>query len=195
MTSLFDEDRKQIPCTLVEAGPCLVTQLKTEETDGYSAVQVGFDEKREKVTNAPQQGHFKKAGIDPQRVLAEFDFDPSEHQLGDEITVEIFEEGQFVDVQGTTKGKGFQGVVKRHGFKGVGQATHGQHNRQRAPGSIGAGSTPSRVFKGMKMGGQQGNRKRTVSNLRVLKVIPEKNMLVISGSLPGHKGSYVFIEQ
>ncbi len=195
MTSLFNEDRKQIPCTLVEAGPCLVTQLKTEETDGYNAVQVGFDEKREKVTNAPQQGHFKKAGIDPLRVLAEFDFDPSEYNLGDSITVEIFEEGQFVDVQGTTKGKGFQGVVKRHGFAGVGQATHGQHNRLRAPGSIGAGSTPSRVFKGMKMGGQHGNRKRTVANLRVLKVIPEKNLLVISGSLPGHKGSYLFIEQ
>ncbi|MFW5658368.1 MAG: 50S ribosomal protein L3, partial [Bacteroidota bacterium] len=129
MTSLFNEDRKQIPCTLVEAGPCLVTQLKTEETDGYNAVQVGFDEKREKVTNAPQQGHFKKAGIDPQRVLAEFDFDPSEYKLGDSITVEIFEEGQFVDVQGTTKGKGFQGVVKRHGFAG-GRRTHGQKHSE-----------------------------------------------------------------
>ena len=194
MTSLFDEDRKQIPCTLVEAGPCFVTQVKTEETDGYNAVQIAFDEKREKVTNQPQQGHFKAAGVDPMQRVAEFDFDPSEYNLGDEIGVDIFEEGQFVHVQGKTKGRGFQGVVKRHGFHGVGEATHGQHNRLRAPGSIGAGSTPSRVFKGMKMGGQMGNKTRKVTNLRVLKVIPEQNLLVVSGSVPGHKGSYVKIK-
>ncbi|MEL6190418.1 MAG: 50S ribosomal protein L3 [Bacteroidota bacterium] len=195
MTSVFDEDRKNIPCTLIYAEPNVVTQVKTEETDGYTAVQLGFDEAKEKNTTQALQGHFSKAGTTPKRKLAEFDFEGEDLGLGDTVGIDIFEEGEFVDVTGISKGKGFQGVVKRHGFHGVGGRTHGQHNRERAPGSLGPGSTPSRVFKGMKMAGKTGNGRVQVQNLRVLKIIPEKNLLVISGSVPGHKGSYVIVEK
>ena len=195
MTSVFDEDRKNIPCTLIYAEPNVVTQVKTEEADGYTAVQLGFDEAKEKNTSQALQGHFTKAGTTPKRKLAEFDFEGEDLGLGDTVGVDIFEEGEFVDVTGISKGKGFQGVVKRHGFHGVGGRTHGQHNRERAPGSLGPGSTPSRVFKGMKMAGKTGNGRVQVQNLRVLKIIPEKNLLVISGSVPGHKGSYVIVEK
>ncbi|MEM7509836.1 MAG: 50S ribosomal protein L3 [Bacteroidota bacterium] len=195
MTSVFDEDRKNIPCTLIYAEPNVVTQVKTEETDGYTAVQLGFDEAKEKNTTQALQGHFSKAGTTPKRKLAEFDFEGEDLGLGDTVGIDIFEEGEFVDVTGISKGKGFQGVVKRHGFHGVGGRTHGQHNRERAPGSLGPGSTPSRVFKGMKMAGKTGNGRVQVQNLRVLKIIPEKNLLVISGSIPGHKGSYVIVEK
>lgn len=195
MTSVFDEDRKNIPCTLIYAEPNVVTQVKTEEADGYTAVQLGFDEAKEKNTSQALQGHFSKAGTTPKRKLAEFDFEGEDLGLGDTVGVDIFEEGEFVDVTGISKGKGFQGVVKRHGFHGVGGRTHGQHNRERAPGSLGPGSTPSRVFKGMKMAGKTGNGRVQVQNLRVLKIIPEKNLLVISGSVPGHKGSYVIVEK
>jgi large subunit ribosomal protein L3 len=195
MTSIFDEERRNIPCTLVVAGPCTVTQLRTLEKDGYEAVQLGFDDKREKVTNKPEQGHFKKAGTTPKRVLREVDLSPTDYNLGDTVGVDLFEEGEFVDVIGTSKGKGWQGVVKRHGFAGVGGQTHGQHNRLRAPGSNGACSTPSRVFKGQRMGGRMGGDRVTVQNLRILKVVPEKNLIVISGSIPGAVGSYILIEK
>jgi large subunit ribosomal protein L3 len=195
MTSIFDENRRNIPVTLVEAGPCTVTQLRTLDNDGYEAVQIGFDDKREKNTTRALQGHFKKANTTPKRILREMDFDPKTVNLGDTINVAIFDEGDFVDVVGTSKGKGWQGVVKRHGFAGVGGQTHGQHNRGRAPGSIGACSTPSRVFKGMRMGGRMGNARVKVQNLRVIKIVPEKNLLVISGSIPGANGSYVIIEK
>jgi large subunit ribosomal protein L3 len=195
MTSIFDENRRNIPVTLVEAGPCTVTQLRTLDNDGYEAVQIGFDDKREKNTTRALQGHFKKANTTPKRILREMDFDPKTVNLGDTINVAIFDEGDFVDVVGTSKGKGWQGVVKRHGFAGVGGQTHGQHNRGRAPGSIGACSTPSRVFKGMRMGGRMGNARVKVQNLRVMKIVPEKNLLVISGSIPGANGSYVIIEK
>ncbi|MEL6652915.1 MAG: 50S ribosomal protein L3 [Bacteroidota bacterium] len=201
MTSVFDENRKNIACTLIYAEPNVVTQLKTDEvrdngkTDGYNAVQLAFDEAKEKNTTKPMQGHFSKAGTTPKRKMAEFDFADMDLQLGDTVGVDIFEEGEFVDIVGISKGKGFQGVVKRHGFHGVGGRTHGQHNRERAPGSLGPGSTPSRVFKGMRMGGQTGHERVKVQNLQVLKVIPEKNLLVISGSIPGHKGSYVIVEK
>ena len=176
MTSIFDENGKNIPCTVIEAGPCVVTQVRTEEVDGYSALQLGFDDK--KTANKAAEGHAKKAGTVAKRRVVEFQGFEEEYKLGDTITVEHFNEGEFVDVSGTSKGKGFQGVVKRHGFGGVGQATHGQHNRLRAPGSIGAASYPARVFKGMKMAGQMGNEKVKVQNLRVLKVVPEKNYLL-----------------
>jgi len=195
MTSVFSADGKNVPCTVIEVGPCVVTQVKTVETDGYEAVQVGFIEKKEKHTNKPEKGHFEKAGVAPQRHLAEFKGYESEYKAGDVITVEMFEENGFVDVVGTSKGKGFQGVVKRHGFGGVGQSTHGQHNRLRAPGSVGASSFPSRVFKGMRMAGQTGNARVTVQNLQVLKVISEHNLLLIKGSVPGCKGSIVLIEK
>ncbi len=197
MTSIFDENRRSIACTLIEAEPNVVTQLKTLETDGYVAVQLGFDEAKEKNTSKPLQGHFQKAGTTPKHRLVEFDFSGqnTEFKLGDHVTVSFFEEGEYVDVVGLSKGKGFQGVVKRHGFGGVGGSTHGQHNRGRAPGSLGPGSTPSRVFKGMRMAGRTGGARVTVQNLRVLRVIPEKNLLVISGSIPGHKGGYVIIEK
>ncbi len=195
MTSIFDENGKNIPCTVVEAGPCVVTQVRTNEVDGYEALQLGFDDKAEKRATKAAQGHFKKAGTTPKRKVVEFQGFEGEHKLGDVITVEHFEEGEFVDVSGTSKGKGFQGVVKRHGFAGVGQATHGQHNRLRAPGSIGAASYPARVFKGMKMAGRMGGERVTVQNLRVLKVVPEKNLLVIKGAIPGHKNSYVIIQK
>ena len=193
MTSVFSEG-KNVPCTVIEVGPCVVTQVKTVETDGYEAVQVGFMDKKEKHTTKPQIGHFKKAGVTPKRHLAEFKFD-AEYKLGDVIGVDLFADVAFVTVVGTSKGKGFQGVVKRHGFGGVGQTTHGQHNRLRAPGSIGACSYPARVFKGTRMAGQMGNQRVTVQNLQVLNVMPEHNLLVIKGSVPGCKGSIVIIEK
>ncbi len=194
MTSVFGADGKNIPCTVIEAGPCTVTQIKTEEADGYQAVQLGFMEKKEKHTPKAQQGHFKKAGTNPLRELVEFTDFEQEFKLGDVVKVEdVFQEMDWVDVVGTSKGKGFQGVVKRHGFGGVGQATHGQHNRLRAPGSIGASSYPSRVFKGMRMAGQTGNKRVTIQNLQVIKIMPEQNLLVVKGSIPGAKGSLVNI--
>jgi len=195
MTSIFDENRRNIPCTLIYAEPNVVTQVKTVENEGYAAVQLAFDEAKEKNTSKAMQGHFSKANTSPKRKVKEFDFDGGEVSLGDQFGVEMFEAGEFVDVTGISKGKGFQGVVKRHGFGGVGGRTHGQHNRERAPGSLGPGSTPSRVFKGMRMAGRTGGEKVKVQNLKVVQVIPEKNLLVISGSIPGHKGSYVFIEK
>ena len=193
MTSVFSADGKNVPCTVIEVGPCVVTQIKSVEKDGYSAVQLGYDEAKEKNTSAPMQGHFKKAGTTPKRHLAEFtDFD-GELNLGDTITVDIFADAQYVDVIGTSKGRGFQGVVKRHGFGGVGQSTHGQDDRLRKPGSIGACSYPAKVFKGMRMGGQMGNARVTTHNLQVLKVIPEHNLLLIKGSVPGYKGSIVSV--
>ena len=196
MTSIFDENGKNIPCTVIEAGPCVVTQVRTEEVDGYNALQLGFDDKADKRANKAENGHFKKAGTAPKKKVVEFRyFEEGAFKLGDTINVELFKEGEFVDVNGISKGKGFQGVVKRHGFGGVGQSTHGQHNRLRAPGSIGAASDPSRVFKGMKMAGQMGNEKVKVENLRVLKVVPEKNLLVVKGCVPGHKNAYVMIQK
>ncbi|RFN58669.1 50S ribosomal protein L3 [Marixanthomonas ophiurae] len=193
MTSLFDENGKNIPCTVIEAGPCVVTQVRTEEVDGYKALQLGFDDK--KTANKASEGHAKKAGTVAKRRVVEFQGFEEDFKLGDNVTVEHFAEGEFVDVAGTSKGKGFQGVVKRHGFAGVGQATHGQHNRLRAPGSIGAASYPARVFKGMRMGGQMGSEKVKVQNLKVLKVVPEKNLLVVKGCVPGHKNAYVTIQK
>jgi len=195
MTSLFDENGKNIPCTVIEAGPCVVTQVRTEEVDGYSALQLGFDDKKAKSSNKALDGHFKKAGATAKKKVVEFQGFEEEYKLGDVITVTHFEEGQFVDVSGVSKGKGFQGVVKRHGFAGVGQATHGQHNRLRAPGSIGAASYPARVFKGMRMGGRMGGDKVKVQNLKVLKVVAEKNLLVVKGAIPGHKNAFVTIQK
>ncbi|OQD42226.1 50S ribosomal protein L3 [Croceivirga radicis] len=195
MTSIFDENGKNIPCTVIQAGPCVVTQVRTEEVDGYSALQLGFDDKAEKRASKAEQGHFKKAGASPKKKVVEFRDFEGEFKLGDTVGVDLFTEGEFVDVVGTSKGKGFQGVVKRHGFGGVGQATHGQHNRLRAPGSIGAASTPSKVVKGLRMAGRMGGDRVTVQNLRVLKVVPEKNLIVVKGAIPGHKNAYVTIEK
>ncbi|WP_320814595.1 50S ribosomal protein L3 [Flavobacterium sp.] len=195
MTSIFDENGKNIPCTVIEAGPCVVTQVRTKEVDGYVALQLGFDDKSEKQTVKAEASHFKKAGTVAKKKVVEIKEFVEEHKLGDVITVELFTEGEFVDVQGVSKGKGFQGVVKRHGFGGVGQATHGQHNRLRAPGSIGASSYPSRVFKGMRMAGRMGGDNVTVQNLKVLKVVAEKNLLVVKGAIPGHNNSYVIIQK
>jgi len=196
MTSVFSADGKNVPCTVIEAGPCVVTQIKSVDNDGYEAVQLAFDEKREKSTTKPLKGHFKKAGTTPKRKLVEFDKFEKELKAGDTVSVaDLFEEGIFVDVTGLSKGKGFQGVVKRYNFKGVGDATHGQHNRLRAPGSIGASSYPSRVFKGMRMAGHMGDERVTIQNLRVLKVIPENNLLLIKGSVPGARNSYLIIEK
>jgi large subunit ribosomal protein L3 len=195
MTSLFDENGKNIPCTVIEAGPCVVTQVRTNEIDGYEAIQLGFDDKTEKNATKADVGHAKKAGTSVKRKVAEFQGFDKEYTLGDTITVEHFLEGEFVDIAGTSKGKGFQGVVKRHGFAGVGQATHGQHNRLRAPGSIGAASYPARVFKGMRMGGRMGGDTIKVQNLRVLKVVVDKNLLVVKGCVPGHKNAYVIIRK
>jgi len=196
MTSVFGADGKNIPCTVVEAGPCVVTQVRTVEKDGYAAVQLAYDEITEKHASKPLMGHFKKAGTTPHRKLAEFEADfKGDLKLGDTVTVaDIFEGVEFVDVVGTSKGKGFQGVVKRHGFAGVGGATHGQHNRLRHPGSMGASSCPSRVFPGMRMAGHMGNARVKVFNLQVIKVIPENNLLVLKGSVPGAKGSYLMLE-
>ena len=195
MTSIFDENGKNMPCTVIQAGPCVVTQVRTEEKDGYEAVQLGFDDKTEKSATKAELGHAKKAGTSVKRKVAEFQGFEEESKLGDTITVEHFEAGEFVDVTGTSKGKGFQGVVKRHGFGGVGQATHGQHNRLRAPGSIGAASYPARVFKGMRMAGRMGTDTVKVQNLRVLKVVADQNLIVVKGCVPGHKNAYVKIEK
>ncbi|MBQ2506883.1 MAG: 50S ribosomal protein L3 [Bacteroidaceae bacterium] len=195
MTSVFSAEGKNVPCTVIEVGPCVVTQVKSVEKDGYEAVQVGFQDKKEKNTTKPMLGHFKKAGVTPKRHLAEFKGFDMELNLGDTLTVEFFNDSAYVDVIGTSKGKGFQGVVKRHHFGGVGQITHGQHNRQRKPGSIGACSYPARVFKGLRMGGQLGGNRVTTHNLQVLKVIPEHNILMVKGSVPGFKGSIVIVEK
>ncbi|NAW52068.1 50S ribosomal protein L3 [Elizabethkingia argentiflava] len=196
MTSLFNEEGKNIPCTVIQAGPCSVLQVRTIEKDGYKAVQLGFDDKSEKNVSKALAGHFKKAGSAPKAKLAEFyrEF-VDEVKVGEDVTVKLFTEGEYVDVTGTSKGKGFQGVVKRHGFGGVMQATHGQHNRLRAPGSIGAGSDPSRVFKGMRMAGRMGGKQVTVQNLQVLKVDEEQNLLVVKGAIPGAKNSYVIVRK
>ena len=198
MTSVFDSYGKNIPCTVIEAGPCVVTQVRTEEKDGYAAVQLAYDEKKEKHTSAALKGHFKKANTTPKRKLAEFpnDYD-KELRLGDTVTVnDIFDPSliDWVDVTGITKGKGFQGVVRRHGFSGVGGQTHGQHNRLRAPGSMGASSWPSRVFKGKKLAGRMGGDKIKIINLRVMKIVPENNLVIVKGSVPGANGSYVILE-
>lgn len=195
MTSIFDENGKNIPCTVIEAGPCVVTQVRTKEVDGYEAYQLGFDDAKEKNATKAAMGHFKKANTSVKKKVVEIQDFNETYNLGDVITVDLFQEGEYVDVQGTSKGKGFQGVVKRHGFGGVGQVTHGQHNRLRAPGSIGASSYPSRVFKGMRMAGRMGGEKVTVQNLVVLKVVADKNLLVVKGAVPGHRNSYVIIQK
>ena len=195
MTSLYDEKGNNLACTIIEAGPCVVTQVKNEEKDGYNSVQLGFLDKKERNINKAEAGHFKNAKTAPKSNLFEFKNFENELSVGDVLNVDHFSEGEFVDISGITKGKGFQGVVKRHGFAGVGQSTHGQHNSLRAPGSIGAASYPARVFKGMKMAGQMGNEKVTVQNLKVIKVVPEKNLLVIKGCVPGHKNSIVTIRK
>ena len=196
MSSLYDEKGKNIPCTVLELGPCVITQIKTKDIDGYEAFQLGFEDKPIRKVNKSMSGHFNKAKVDPKKKLIEFKMNfEKDLKLGDTITVEHFKEGEYVDVSAISKGKGFQGVVKRHGFKGVGQSTHGQHNRLRAPGSIGAASYPARVFKGMRMAGQTGAEKVKIQNLIVLKVMPEKNVLVVKGSVPGHKNSYVIVQK
>jgi large subunit ribosomal protein L3 len=195
MTSIFDENGKNIPCTVIEAGPCVVTQVRTNEVDGYEALQLGFDDKKEKHATKAEVGHFKKAGVEAKKKVVEIKEFEEDYKLGDVLTVSLFSEGDFVDVQGVSKGKGFQGVVKRHGFGGVGQSTHGQHNRLRAPGSVGASSYPSRVFKGMRMAGRTGGKNVTVQNLVILKVVEDKNLLVVKGAIPGHKDSYVIIQK
>lgn len=196
MTSIFNASGKNIPCTIIEAGPCVVTQVKTLEKDGYEAVQLGYGAKSERRTSKPMMGHFKKNGLAPMKKLVEFKGFEQELNTGDEVKVdEVFNEGDYVFIVGRSKGKGFQGVVKRHGFGGVGQATHGQHNRLRAPGSIGAASYPARVFKGMRMAGQTGNKRVTIENLEVLKVMPEEGLIIVKGAVPGHKGATVLIRK
>ncbi len=195
MTSIYDENGKNIPCTVIEAGPCVVTQVRTTENDGYEAIQLAFEEKKDKHTTRALKGHFKKAGTTPKRLLSEFTRFEEKKKFGDIVDVTVFSEGEYVDVKGTSKGKGFQGVVKRYNFKGVNDATHGQHNRLRAPGSIGASSYPSRVFKGMRMAGRTGGDTVKVLNLQVMKIVPEKNLLVVKGSVPGPNNSYVKIER
>ena len=195
MTSLFNAEGKNIPCTVIEAGPCVVTQVRTVEKDGYEAIQLAYDEKKEKNTSKPMKGHFAKAGTTPKRKLVEFKHFVETKSIGDVLNVDLFNEGDLVDIVGTSKGKGFQGVVKRHGFAGVGGQTHGQHNRLRAPGSLGASSWPSKVFKGMRMAGRMGGDRVKIQNLEILKVYPEQNLLVVSGSVPGAKGSYVILEK
>jgi large subunit ribosomal protein L3 len=197
MTSVYNEEGKNIPCTVIEAGPCVVTQVRTKEVDGYEAIQLSYDDKKDKHTTSALKGHFAKAGVSPKKIVREFTRFEVGHQkkFGDVVDVSEFEEGEFIDVVGTSKGKGFQGVVKRHGFRGVNDATHGQHNRLRAPGSIGASSWPSRVFKGMRMAGQMGDRRVKQINLQVVKIVPEKNLIVVKGSVPGANGSYVIVER
>ncbi|MCF6366089.1 MAG: 50S ribosomal protein L3 [Bacteroidales bacterium] len=195
MTSVFSAEGNNIPCTVLEVGPCVVTQIKTIENDGYEAVQIAYDDKKEKNTNKPQMGHFKNAKTSPKRKLVEFSLDGKEYKVGETLTVDFFNDDTWVDVTGISKGKGFQGVVKRYNFKGVGDATHGQHNRLRAPGSLGASSYPSRVFKGMRMAGRMGGARVKVLNLRVMKIIPQNNLIVVKGSVPGSKGTYVIIEK
>ena len=194
MTSIYDNSGKNIPCTILQVGPCTITQIKTEEKDGYSSFQLGFDDKT-KESNKATQGHFKKSKSSPKKKLVEFSGYEGEFKVGDKINVDHFFEGEYVDVTGISKGKGFQGVVKRHGFSGVGDSTHGQHNRNRAPGSIGAGSDPSRVFKGMRMAGQTGSAKVKALNLKVIKVMTEDNLLLVKGSVPGHNNSYIIVQK
>jgi large subunit ribosomal protein L3 len=193
MTSVFSVEGRNIPCTVIEAGPCIVSQVRTIEKDGYEAVQLGFHEKKEKHATKPEIGHFKKAGTTPKKKLVEFDGFGDDVKLGDIITVDMLEVSSYIDITGISKGKGFQGVVRRHGFGGVGESTHGQHNRLRAPGSVGASSYPSRVFKGMRMAGRMGGAKITVQNIEVLKVIPENNLVIVKGSVPGANGSYLIL--
>lgn len=195
MTSVYDQDGKNIPCTVIQAGPCVVTQVKTKATDGYEAIQLAFDDITEKNVNRPKMGHFKKAKTTPKRAIAEFTRFEEQKTFGEELDVNVFIEGEFVDVVGHTKGKGFAGVVKRYGFHGVNDATHGQKDRQRAPGSIGASSDPSRVFKGMRMAGRKGSDRVKMINLKVMKIDKEKNLLVVKGAVPGPKGSYVIVER
>jgi large subunit ribosomal protein L3 len=194
MTSIYDENGKNVPCTVIQAGPCVVTQVRTKEADGYEALQLGFDDKAEKQSNKALNGHFKKAGTTAKRRVVEFQGFEQDFKLGDQISVDHFEEGEFVDVSGTSKGKGFQGVVKRHGFSGS-ERSHGQKSMHRAPGSVGAASYPARIFKGMRMGGRMGGDNVKVQNLRVLKVVKDKNLLVVKGAVPGHKNSYVIIRK
>jgi large subunit ribosomal protein L3 len=195
MTSVFSAEGKNLPCTVIEVGPCVVTQVKTRENDGYEALQLGFVDKKDKHTTKPEAGHFKKAGITPKRHLAEFKNFEATYNSGDVITVDYFSNAVFVDVVGASKGKGFQGVVKRHGFGGVGESTHGQHNRLRAPGSVGACSYPAKIFKGTRMAGQMGNKRITVQNLQIIKILPENNLLLVKGSVPGAKGTILLIEK
>jgi len=194
MTSIYDENGKNIPCTVIQAGPCVVTQVRTKEVDGYEALQLGFDDKAEKQSNKALNGHFKKAGTTAKRRVVEFQGFEQDLKLGDQVLADHFEEGEFVDVSGTSKGKGFQGVVKRHGFAGS-ERTHGQQSMNRAPGSVGAASYPARIFKGMRMGGRMGGDTVKVQNLRVLKVVKDKNLIVVKGAVPGHKNSYVIIQK
>ena len=194
MTSIYDNSGKNIPCTILQVGPCTITQIKTEEKDGYSSFQLGFEDKT-KESNKATKGHFKKSKSSPKKKLVEFSGYEGEFKVGDKINVDHFFEGEYVDVTGISKGKGFQGVVKRHGFSGVGDSTHGQHNRNRAPGSIGAGSDPSRVFKGMRMAGQTGSAKVKALNLKVIKVMTEENLLLVKGSVPGHNNSYIIVQK
>ncbi len=197
MTSIFDASGKNVPCTVIEAGPCVVTQVKTRKSDGYNAIQLAYEDQREKLTSKPLRGHFAKAKTTPKKIIREFTrFEEGhEKQFGDEIKVDIFIEGEYIDVVGTSKGKGFQGVVKRHGFSGVGQKTHGQQDRLRAPGSLGASSWPSRVFKGMRMAGRTGGNRVKMINLQIMKLMPEKNVVVVKGSVPGPNGSYLILER
>ncbi|MBN3034465.1 MAG: 50S ribosomal protein L3 [Bacteroidales bacterium] len=197
MTSVYDANGKNVPCTVIEAGPCVVTQVKTTDKDGYEAIQLAFGERKEKHTSKALKGHFDKAGVTPKKVIAEFTRFEAGHQkkFGDVLNVNVFIEGEYIDVVGITKGKGFQGVVKRHHFRGVNDNTHGQHNRQRAPGSIGASSYPSRVFKGLRMAGQTGSNRVKLINLQVVKLIPEKNLVLLKGAVPGPNGSYVILER
>lgn len=197
MSSIFSEDGKNLPCTVIEAGPCVVTQVRTKAKDGYDAIQLAYEDKSEKHVSKALKGHFSKAGVSPKKIVREFTRFEAGHQkkFGDVLTVDIFVEGEFIDVVGTSKGKGFQGVVKRYNFKGVGDATHGQHNRLRAPGSIGASSNPSRVFKGMRMAGRTGGNRVKMINLKVLKIIAEKNLIIVKGAVPGPKNSYLIIER
>ncbi|MBS1653074.1 MAG: 50S ribosomal protein L3 [Bacteroidetes bacterium] len=197
MTSFFDANGKYLPCTVIEAGPCVVTQVKTNDKEGYTSLQLAFDDKKEKHSSDAMKGHFSKANTSPKRKVVEFRHFEVSKNLGDTVTVDIFAEGDFVDVIGTSKGKGFQGVVKRHGFSGVGHAnkSHGQHDRERAPGSLGASSDPSRVMKGLRMAGRMGGNRKKIQNLQVVKIMPEKNVILVKGSIPGAKGSYVLIEK
>ena len=195
MTSLFDDKGKNIPCTIIQAGPCVVTQVKNNQKDGYKSLQLSFEDKRKNLTNKSLLGHFEKAKTTPKKKSMEFKGFDGDLDLGDTINVNIFKEGEFIDVSSISKGKGFQGVVKRHGFSGVGQATHGQHNRLRAPGSIGAASYPARVFKGMKMAGRMGGKKVKILNLKVFKILPEKNIIIVRGAVPGHNNSYLKLEK
>jgi large subunit ribosomal protein L3 len=197
MTSIYDANGKNLPCTVIEAGPCVVTQIRSKEKEGYDAIQLAFEDKKEKHTTKAELGHFKKAGITPKKVIAEFTRFEADHQkqFGDIVKVDIFQEGEYIDVVGISKGKGFQGVVKRHHFHGVGEATHGQHDRLRAPGSVGASSWPSRVWPGLRMAGRMGGKRVKVINLQILKIIAEKNLVLVKGAIPGPNGAYVIIER